>query len=73
VFGVPETSKEVIMAIFIDDGVETKIHRKMIMSPDFKVVGLQHCEWNTEVSHFTKSMTVIDYAKKFKANDNVVS
>eukprot|EP01013_Petalomonas_cantuscygni_P023139 TRINITY_DN44514_c0_g1_i1.p1 TRINITY_DN44514_c0_g1~~TRINITY_DN44514_c0_g1_i1.p1 ORF type:complete len:729 (+),score=125.26 TRINITY_DN44514_c0_g1_i1:102-2288(+) len=58
----PRSSREIVRALLVDDGVASRGHRKTILNPEFAVVGVAssaHCSWGF--------VSVHNFAAKFTA------
>jgi len=69
-FGVPadkkdvdKLAKEVVMTMFIDEGVAGRPNRSRMLNPEFKLVGIYSCP------HKDNSMSVLNYAGSIEEND----
>jgi len=65
-FGI-QNGAEFISALFVDDGVKHKGHRKAILNRNYEQVGLAYCDHNSEL----KAMLVIMYAAGFEMKEKV--
>jgi len=48
IYGTYREPIDLVMGMYIDDGVEDRIHRKHLMSEKFTVTGVAHC------NHYTR-------------------
>jgi len=60
-------ARRIVLSLIIDDGVSSRGHRKNILNPDYKVVGVA-CGSHKEFRH----MCVMDFAGGFKVKTSVV-
>jgi len=72
-FGVPAgaevdaEAKNIVLKMFIDEGVAGRPNRSRMLNPEFNLVGIFSCPHKRGGLH--TSMTVLDYAGTFEAND----
>jgi len=60
---VDQLAKEVVMSMFIDEGVAGRPNRSRMLNPEFKLVGIYSCP------HKDNSMSVLNYAGTVEEND----
>ena len=63
-YGEYYSGADVIMALYIDDGVPNRGHRKALMRPQYKYTGIAECDHNSDM----KKMYAFAYSSNFNLN-----
>jgi uncharacterized protein YkwD len=63
-FGQYVAGPEVIMALYIDDGVKNRGHRRALQNPAYNYTGIAHCQHRSQYTE----MIAIAYATNFSLN-----
>jgi len=62
---VDDMAREIVLKMFIDEGLAGRPSRHRLLNPEFDLVGIYSCAHRS-----TKSMTVIDYSGTLDLNDH---